>query len=66
MIVGGQPGWLSMRFGWMKPLKGGVGVGSTVELGNWVAVGDCAWACARRPTAPSAPRSAPLADDRNS
>src|SRR5271165_7458546 len=65
MTVGGQPGWLSTRFGWMKPWKGGVGVGSTLLSGNSTAVGDCARADVRKPTAPSAAASAPLADDRN-
>ena len=66
MTVGGQPGLLLTKFGAMKPLKGGVGVGSTVLSGNWLAVGDCACAEWRSPTAPSAPRSAPLAVDKNS
>ena len=65
MTVGGQPGLLSTRFGSMNPSKGGVGVGSTVLSGNWVAVADCAWARVRKPTAPSAAASAPLADERN-
>ena len=42
IAVGGQAGWLLIRFGSMKPLNGGVGVGSTVESGKTVAVADCA------------------------
>jgi len=33
-MVDGQLGLLSIRFGLMTPLKGGVGIGSTRESGN--------------------------------
>ena len=64
-MVGGQPGVLWTKFGWMKPWKGGVGFGSTLLSGNWVAVADCALAAVRKPTAPRAAASAPLAVERN-
>ena len=59
MIVGGHPGWLSTRFGWMKPLKGGVGVGSTSSWGiGWRSATAPGPGRGGRP-APSAPSSAP-------
>ena len=65
-MVGGQPGVLSIRFGSITPAKGGVGVGSTVLSGNWVAVGDCA--CGRLAEAETGKRrrQRALAVDRNS
>jgi hypothetical protein len=68
MMVGDQPGVLLIRFGSIKPVKGGVGVGSTVLSGNWVAAGEpgaCARAPFRRPKLANAVASAALAVDRN-
>jgi hypothetical protein len=68
MTVGDQPGVLLIRFGSIKPAKGGVGVGSTVLSGNWVAFGEptaCPQAPLRNPKLANAVASAAFAVDTN-